>query len=110
LNKSFRPLFPGANEIDQIDKIHDILGTPDPALLEKFKQKSRNIRFSFKPKRGVGIARFLPNFPKEAVDLIYLLCTYDPDHRISAQRAQKHKYFNHLRYFNLNFYLIMFWD
>jgi renal tumor antigen len=34
---TFHPLFPGANELDQIDKIHDIMGTPDPALLERFK-------------------------------------------------------------------------
>jgi renal tumor antigen len=30
------PLFPGNNELDQIHKIHNILGTPDAALLSKF--------------------------------------------------------------------------
>ncbi len=32
------PLFPGANEIDQVDKIHDIMGTPDSKILERFKK------------------------------------------------------------------------
>lgn len=33
---SLFPLFPGNDELDQIHRIHNILGTPDPKLLEKF--------------------------------------------------------------------------
>ncbi|XP_070259209.1 MAPK/MAK/MRK overlapping kinase-like isoform X4 [Myotis yumanensis] len=35
---SLQPLFPGANELDQISKIHDIMGTPAAKTLTKFKQ------------------------------------------------------------------------
>ena len=35
---SLHPLFPGSNEVDQIAKIHDIMGTPDPSVLNKFKK------------------------------------------------------------------------
>lgn len=35
---SLTPLFPGRNELDQVNKIHDVLGTPDAMLLQKFKQ------------------------------------------------------------------------
>ena len=35
---TLRPLFPGSNELDQINKIHDVLGTPSPATLDKFQQ------------------------------------------------------------------------
>lgn len=35
---SLNPLFPGANELDQVAKIHDVLGTPDESILQKFKQ------------------------------------------------------------------------
>uniref|UniRef100_H2YWW9 Protein kinase domain-containing protein n=1 Tax=Ciona savignyi TaxID=51511 RepID=H2YWW9_CIOSA len=35
---SLHPLFPGANEVDQISKIHDVLGTPDASVLNKMKQ------------------------------------------------------------------------
>ncbi|XP_068110740.1 MAPK/MAK/MRK overlapping kinase isoform X3 [Hyperolius riggenbachi] len=35
---SFHPLFPGLNELDQISRIHDVLGTPQSAVLRKFKQ------------------------------------------------------------------------
>ena len=32
---SLHPLFPGSNEVDQIAKIHDILGTPPQSILQK---------------------------------------------------------------------------
>ena len=35
---SLFPLFPGNNELDQIQKIHNILGTPSQKLLDKFKK------------------------------------------------------------------------
>ncbi|XP_068538838.1 MAPK/MAK/MRK overlapping kinase isoform X5 [Anas acuta] len=35
---SFQPLFPGSNELDQISKIHDVIGTPAKKTLNKFKQ------------------------------------------------------------------------
>ena len=53
--------------------------------------------FNFKPKKGVGISRYLPNSSPETIELINLLCTYDPDNRISAHRALKHRYFNPYR-------------
>lgn len=37
-SSSLQPLFPGANELDQISKIHDVMGTPAAKTLTKFKQ------------------------------------------------------------------------
>ncbi|POI23299.1 hypothetical protein CIB84_012953, partial [Bambusicola thoracicus] len=34
----FQPLFPGSNDLDQISKIHDVIGTPANRTLNKFKQ------------------------------------------------------------------------
>lgn len=34
---TLRPLFPGTNELDQISRIHDVLGTPSVQLLDKFR-------------------------------------------------------------------------
>ncbi|TMS21724.1 MAPK/MAK/MRK overlapping kinase [Larimichthys crocea] len=48
---SLNPLFPGTNELDQVAKIHDVLGTPDQSILQKFK-KSRAMHFNFPPKKG----------------------------------------------------------
>lgn len=35
-----KPLFPGKNELDQIKKIHRVLGTPSANILDKFKRYS----------------------------------------------------------------------
>ena len=39
---SLYPLFPGTNELDQINKIHNILGTPPPDTLAKLKKHSNS--------------------------------------------------------------------
>lgn len=53
---SLFPLFPGTNELDQIQKIHSILGTPAPELLAKMKKRSAHMDFNFPPKVGGGCA------------------------------------------------------
>ncbi|XP_043999395.1 MAPK/MAK/MRK overlapping kinase-like isoform X1 [Gambusia affinis] len=93
---SLNPLFPGANELDQVAKIHNVLGTPDQSLLQKFKQ-SRAMQFNFPPKKGSGISRLLPSCPAPAISLLYQMLAYDPDERISADTALKHTYFREIR-------------
>lgn len=93
---SLHPLFPGSNEVDQIAKIHDVMGTPDPSILAKLK-KSRGMNFNFPSKKGTGIERMLPHASPDAIDLIYKLCTYDPDERMTAKQAIRHQYFKDLR-------------
>ncbi|KAK3583310.1 hypothetical protein CHS0354_038920 [Potamilus streckersoni] len=93
---SLHPLFPGSNEVDQITKIHDVMGTPDPSVLNKFK-KSRGMNFNFPTKKGTGIERLLPNASPDSIELIYKMCTYDPDERMTARQALKHPYFKELR-------------
>lgn len=36
---TMKALFPGDNEIDQLAKIHEVLGSPSARTLEKMKQK-----------------------------------------------------------------------
>lgn len=54
---SLFPLFPGTNELDQIQKIHTILGTPAPELLAKMKKRSAHMDFNFPPKVGRALSR-----------------------------------------------------
>uniref|UniRef100_A0A8C5AJ40 MOK protein kinase n=1 Tax=Gadus morhua TaxID=8049 RepID=A0A8C5AJ40_GADMO len=97
---SLNPLFPGSNELDQIAKIHDVLGTPEVSVLQKFKQ-SRAMCFDFPPKKGSGISRLIPNCPAPALSLLYQMLAYDPDERISAQMALQHTYFREIRWNSL---------
>ncbi|XP_039597749.1 MAPK/MAK/MRK overlapping kinase-like [Polypterus senegalus] len=93
---SLHPLFPGANELDQISKIHDVLGTPTPDILKKFKQ-SRAMSFDFPHKKGSGISRMIPQSSPESLSLMYEMLEYEPDSRISTKAALQHPYFKELR-------------
>ena len=44
---SLFPLFPGDNELDQIHKIHNILGTPGQELIDKFQKNATHMKLEF---------------------------------------------------------------
>jgi len=91
------PLFPGTNELDQVNKIHNILGTPPKAVLHKFKLHASHMDFNFPVKEGTGIDQLIPHVSEECKDLIKKLLIYNPDERYSAEQALKHPYFADLR-------------
>jgi len=92
------PLFPGQNEMDQIQKIHNVLGTPDAELLSrKFRRNASHMDLNFPEKKGTGIERLVPHADPEVVELIKKLIKYDPDERLLARQALKDPYFRDLR-------------
>ncbi|XP_016067691.1 PREDICTED: MAPK/MAK/MRK overlapping kinase [Miniopterus natalensis] len=94
---SLQPLFPGANELDQISKIHDVMGTPAAKTLTKFKQ-SRAMSFDFPFKKGSGIPLLTANLSPQCLSLLHAMVAYDPDERISAHQALQHPYFREQRW------------
>ena len=94
---SLFPLFPGDNELDQIHKIHDCLGTPDQTLLDRFQKHATHMEFDFPPKKFVGISRLISHVSKEWQELIMWMITYNPDDRPSASQVIKHNYFKELK-------------
>ncbi|XP_039288124.1 MAPK/MAK/MRK overlapping kinase isoform X2 [Nilaparvata lugens] len=95
---TLKPLFPGSNELDQISRIHMILGTPSPLLLNKFKKhKSQNIDVIFPQRAGTGLTCLLPNVSDSGRDILKNMLTYDPRIRSSAARLLDNRYFNDLR-------------
>ncbi|XP_065131177.1 MAPK/MAK/MRK overlapping kinase-like isoform X5 [Paramisgurnus dabryanus] len=93
---SSSPLFPGHNELDQLNKIHNVLGTPDSTLLKKFKQ-SRAMSFDFPIRKGCGISQLIPHCSAASLSVLHLMLTYDPEERISARAALQHPCFRELR-------------
>jgi renal tumor antigen len=85
---------PGNNELDQIQKIHAIVGTPPPELLSKLKKRStHSSSFDFPPCEGSGLAKMLTHVAPDCADLISKLLAYNPDERLSARQALRHPYF-----------------
>jgi len=94
---SLYPLFPGTNELDQVTKIHNILGTPNAETLAKLKKHSNShIDFNFPHQEPQTMAKLIPHCSAECIDVIGRLLAYDPDDRLSARQAVKHAYFKEL--------------
>lgn len=105
---TMRPLFPGKHQLDQLNKIHSILGSPSHDYMDKFQSKNENeIQGEVKPKCDLRFVfpiqkqkhpfeSLLPNTSPEIVDLIKKMITYDPDDRITAADALCHPAFQFL--------------
>lgn len=105
-----RPLFPGKHQLDQLNKIHSILGSPSSDYMDKFQSKNENenqdqeqikpkcdLRFVFPiQKQKQPFETLLPNTSPEIVDLIKKMITYDPEDRITANDALCHPAFKFL--------------
>ncbi len=87
------PLFPGSDEIDQINKIHQILGSPPPLVWMKLKiSGSRNLRIDFPVYRGTGFGNLIPRARQDSISFLYGTLKYDPTERITAAQALEHTY------------------
>ena len=95
---SLYPLFPGKNEIDQVTRIHKVLGAPSPEMIQKFKSRGiSQISLEFPPQKGVGIPQLIPHATPDCVDLIVKLLKYDASERITAKEAMRHPYFRDVK-------------
>jgi renal tumor antigen len=92
LSKS--PLFPGSNELDQLHRIHAILGTPSQKILKKMiGVRTSGQEYNFPPAKGTGLLCLLPKFSEESTGLLSALLAYDPDTRITAREALDSQFF-----------------
>lgn len=100
-----RPLFPGKHEIDQITRIHKLLGTPSREILAQFRKNPNNqINFAFPQQRATDLHLILPRASEETVELLQKLLVYDPANRIDASDALKLPAFSRIREFEKLWY------
>ncbi|KAL3899733.1 MAG: hypothetical protein SGCHY_001828 [Lobulomycetales sp.] len=91
------PLFPGADELDQLHRIHNIVGTPSQKVLRHMLgHRSTSLKYNFPPKEGTGFRHLIPNISDTCVDLIKSMLVYDPDKRTTSSDALKHSFFDNV--------------
>ncbi|PAV56461.1 hypothetical protein WR25_00184 [Diploscapter pachys] len=88
-----RPLLPGKTEIEQMDKIIQLLGTPTTKIWPAINELPALKSFDLKPQPFNNIKVVFENVSPTGCELLNLLFTYDPSKRLSAAVAAKHPYF-----------------
>lgn len=91
---TFRPLFPGSSEPDEIYKICSVLGTPE-SWLEGNKLASA-MNYTFPRFSATPLQELIPNASKDAIKLMNDLLKYDPNKRPTANQALQYSYFKNM--------------
>ncbi|XP_046440188.1 serine/threonine-protein kinase dyf-5-like isoform X3 [Daphnia pulex] len=90
---TFRPLFPGSSEIDQLFKVCALLGTPTESQWPDGYQLASKMHFKFPQFNNSSLNQLLMQASPEAVKLVNLLLQWNPARRPSAQQALNHSFF-----------------
>ena len=90
------PLFPGKSEIEELNKIFSLLGTPNDKIWPDF----RNLplaktlgKFVEKPHSQLRNRFQKVELSEKGLDLMKRFLTYDPKNRITCEKALSHEYF-----------------
>ncbi|KAJ6633877.1 MAPK/MAK/MRK overlapping kinase [Pseudolycoriella hygida] len=92
---TLKPLFPGEDQEDQLNKIHTVLGSPSKDVLKRMEYFNYDLQFS--TRRGSGLHYLLPTISGDGMDIWRKSLEYRSDLRISAFRMFEHSYFDSLR-------------
>lgn len=90
---TYRPLFPGTTETDQLYKICQILGTPDKKLWPEGYQLAGAVGFKFPYFTSTPLTAVVPQASPVAINLMDVLLDWNPSVRPTSHAALKHPYF-----------------
>ncbi|XP_029155166.1 serine/threonine-protein kinase dyf-5 isoform X1 [Nylanderia fulva] len=90
---TFRPLFPGKSEIDEIFKICSVIGTPDKEDWPEGYQLAAAMNFKFPNFTRTSLGVLIPNASQEAVILMEDMLQWNPIKRPTAQQSLRYPYF-----------------
>lgn len=85
-----KPLFPGENDVDQLAKIFEVIGSPPQA---KWPAEVSLPWSSFNFYKGVPLSDVVPETCMDGIDLLQHMLRFDPLDRLSCADAKKHCYF-----------------
>lgn len=84
------PLFAGNNEVDQLNKIIKVLGTPDKNDWPEGYKMAQSKGYYFPDEKGVNLGEIIPQASPEAIDLIESMLKYSSRKRPTATEILKH--------------------
>jgi len=88
-----KPLFPGSNAQDQLERIFKLLGTP---TLEIWPTMNQLPDYDKRPQKEIyplkEIRNVVPGLDPVGYDLLGIMLRFDPSQRISAAKAMQHPY------------------
>ncbi|WVW81351.1 hypothetical protein I302_103342 [Kwoniella bestiolae CBS 10118] len=88
------PLFPGKGEIDQINRIFQLLGRPNDELWPGYSSLPLVAKINPIGPMFSTLRQKFKHLTYEGHNLLSALLCYDPKRRISAEEAGKHPYFS----------------
>ena len=89
---SNKPLLPGRSELNQIEQIVNLLGTPNESIWPGFSSLAGAKRIQLKKQPYNNIKEKYHWLSDTGIKLINDFLTYDPKKRISARNARRNKY------------------
>ena len=92
------PLFPGSSEMDQLNKICSILGSPSSFIWPDCFKLASKIGFKFAEQAGISLPVVMRgSASSEAIELIAQMLQFDPQKRPSASQLLAHPFFDECR-------------
>jgi serine/threonine protein kinase len=91
-----KPMLPGKNEVQQLQLICKLLGSPNEKIWPGFTQlinNSNNQNIQLPLYQYNNLRSEFPNLSDAGLNLLSRLLTYDPSKRITAAKALQHPYF-----------------
>ncbi|KAL1396474.1 hypothetical protein pipiens_002683 [Culex pipiens pipiens] len=94
---TFRPLFPGSSEVDQLFKICSVLGTPDKLDWPDGHKLASSIQFRFPECPKIPLESLVTRAGTSAIQLLEDSLQWDPEKRPTAQQSLKYPYFSSMK-------------
>ncbi|CAB4055688.1 CDK6 [Lepeophtheirus salmonis] len=86
-----KAIFPGEYELDQLNRIFDVIGTPKE---EEWPENAAVTRSNFRARSVRDLSQIVPEIDEEGADLLKKTLRFNPHQRITVSDALVHPYFN----------------